>query len=92
LEYPAPKFRYVALDIEVYSPSNKNARPREAAYPVVCVSLYSSDGQKRVLLLKREGVREGAERLPADVKIEYFDSEEKLIRAVFEVLWSYPSL
>ncbi|MEM3696831.1 MAG: DNA-directed DNA polymerase I [Candidatus Bathyarchaeia archaeon] len=91
LEYPAPKFLYVALDIEVYTPvPTRMPDPREAAYPVVCVSLYGSDGQKRVLLLKREGVREGTERLPADVTLEYFDSESKLIKAVFEALWSYP--
>jgi DNA polymerase I len=91
LEYPAPKFRRVALDIEVYSPiPTRMPDPREAAYPVVCVSLYDSDGQKRVLLSKRKDVREGTEHLPADVSLEYFDSEEELIRAVFNALWSYP--
>jgi len=91
LEYPAPKFHRTALDIEVYTPiPTRMPDPREAAYQVVCASLYGSDGQKRVLLLKREGVREGTERLSADVAIEYFDSEENLIRAVFEALWSYP--
>lgn len=91
LEYPAPKFHRVALDIEVYTPiPTRMPDPREAAYQVVCVSLAGSDGQKRVLLLRRGGIREGNERLPADVKLEYFDSEEKLIRAVFDALWSYP--
>ncbi|MEM2147826.1 MAG: DNA-directed DNA polymerase I [Candidatus Bathyarchaeia archaeon] len=91
LEYPAPKFRYVAMDIEVQSPiPTRMPDPREAAHPVVCVSFYSSDGQKRVLLLKRSGAREGTEHLPADVKIELFDSEEKLLKAVFDVLWDYP--
>jgi len=91
LEYPAPKFHRVAIDIEVHTPiPTRMPDPREAAYPVVCASIYGSDGQKRVLLLKREGVREGAERLPADVELEYFDSEEKLIKAIFDVLWSYP--
>ncbi|MEM2117957.1 MAG: DNA-directed DNA polymerase I [Candidatus Bathyarchaeia archaeon] len=91
LEYSAPKFRRVALDIEVYTPvPTRMPDPREAAYPIVCVSLYGSDNQKKVLLLKREGVREGNERLPADVTLEYFDSEEKLIRAVFDALWNYP--
>jgi len=91
LEYPAPKLHRVAIDIEVYSPiPTRIPDPREAAYPVVCVSLYGSDGQKRVLLLKRQGVREGAKHLPADVILEYFDSEQKLIRAVFDALWSYP--
>ena len=91
LEYPAPKLRRAAIDIEVYAPiSTRVPDPREAAYPVICVSVYSSDDQKRVMLLEREGVREGSERLPAGVTLEYFDTEEKLLRAVFEVLWDYP--
>jgi DNA polymerase I len=91
LEYPAPKFLCVALDIEVYTPiPTRMPDPREAAYQVVCASLYGSDGKKRVLLLKREGPREGNERLPAEVTLEYFDSEEKLVRAIFDALWSYP--
>ncbi len=91
LEYPAPRLRRIAIDIEVYSPiPTRMPDPRESAYPIVCVSLYGSDGQKRVLLLKRQGVREGAERLPADLTVEYFDSEEKLIKTVFDVLWTYP--
>jgi DNA polymerase I len=91
LEYPAPKFRRAAIDIEVYAPkSTRVPDPREAAYPVICVSVYSSDDEKRVLILKREGTREGNEHLPADVTLEYFDTEEKLLRAVFEVLWDYP--
>lgn len=91
LEYPAPKFHRIALDIEVYAPvPTRVPDPREAAYPVICVSLHSSDGQKKVLLLKREDVREGNEHLPADVTLEYFETEEKLIKRVFDVLWSYP--
>lgn len=91
LEYPSPKFHRIALDIEVYSPvPTRVPDPREAAYPVVCVSLYGSEGGKRVLLLKRKDVGRGTEHLPSDVKMEYFDSEEKLLRAVFDVLWSCP--
>jgi len=91
LEYPAPKFRRAAIDIEVYSPiSTRIPDPRKAEHPVICVSVYSSDNQKRVLILKREGIREGNEHLPADVKLEYFETEAELLRAVFEVLWDYP--
>ena len=91
LEYPAPKFRRVAMDIEVYSPiSTRVPDPRIAEHPVICVSMYSSDNQKRVLILKREGVREGNERLPSDVKLEYFENEVDLLCAVFKVLWDYP--
>ncbi len=91
LEYPAPKFRRAAIDIEVYSPiSTRVPDPRKAEHAVICVSVYTSDNQKRVLLLKREGMREGNERLPSDVKLEYFEDEADLLRAVFEVLWDYP--
>jgi DNA polymerase I len=91
LEYPAPKFNRIAMDIEVLAPiPTRVPDPREAAYQVVCISLYGSDGTKKVLVLKREEGREGTEHLPADVTIEYFDTEEKLVRAVFEQLWNYP--
>jgi DNA polymerase I len=91
LEYPAPKFRRVALDIEVLAPiPTRVPDPREAAYQVVAVSLYGSDGLQKVMLLKREGVREGTEHLPAEVEIEYFETEDKLIRAVFGALLDYP--
>jgi len=91
LEYPAPKFRRVAIDIEVLAPiPTRVPDPREAAYPVVCVSLYASDGLKKVLLLKREGAREGTEHLPADIIVEEFPSEDKLVKAVFDALWDYP--
>ena len=91
LEYPAPKFHRVALDIEVLAPiPTRVPDPREALCPVICASLYGSDGQKKVLILKKEGAREGVERLPADVTLEYCDSEERLLRAIFDALWSYP--
>jgi len=91
LEYPAVKFRRIALDIEVLSPiPTRVPDPREAAYPVGCVCLVDSDGNKRVLIYRREGIKEGISRLPPEVKIEYFDSEEKLIREVFKVLEEYP--
>jgi DNA polymerase I len=91
LEYPAPKLRRIALDIEVLAPiPTRVPDPREAAYPVIAVSLYSSDGIQKVLLLKREGTREGTEHLPANVQIEYIDTEDKLIRTIFNMLWTYP--
>ncbi|MGD8543750.1 MAG: DNA-directed DNA polymerase I [Candidatus Bathyarchaeota archaeon] len=91
LEYPAPKFRRLAVDIEVFSPvSTRVPDPKEAAYQVICVSLLGSDGKKRVLLLERNGVEKGDEKLPSDVSVEYFDSEEKLLLAVFEALSEYP--
>jgi len=91
LEYPAPKFRRVALDIEVATPvPTRVPDPHEAAYQVICATLFGSDGKKEILLLKREGVREGVEKLPPDVNVEFCDSEEKLVLKIFEALWDYP--
>jgi len=91
LEYPAPKFRRAAIDIEVYSPtSTRVPDPREAACPVICCSVYTSDNQRKVLMLKRGGIRVGDEHWPADVSVEFLPSEEQLIRAIFDVLWEYP--
>ncbi len=91
LEYPAPGFRRVALDIEVASPvPTRVPDPREAAYPVICATLLGSDGKKKILVLKREGAREGVKDLPRDVSVEYYDSEEILTLKVFEALWNYP--
>jgi DNA polymerase I len=93
LEYPAPKFRRAAIDIEVYSPnSTRVPDPREANYPVICCSLYSSDDVKKVIMLKREneGIRIGNAPLQPGVTIEYVDSEEKLLRAIFDILLEYP--
>ncbi len=91
LEYPAPPFRRVALDIEVFSPvATRVPDPREAPYQVTCASLMTNDGNDRVLLLRRKGVEDGAERLPPNVKIEFFDSEEELVKTIFEVLRDYP--
>jgi hypothetical protein len=62
---------------------------REAIYPVVCCALYSSDGEKKVLVLKRPHMQMGTYPFPQDSKMEFYDSEEKLLRAIFEILWDY---
>ncbi len=91
LEYPAPSFRRVALDIEVFSPlATRVPDPREAPYKVICASLVSTENQNRVLLLKRDGVEDGCEKLATNTNVEFFDSEEALLRSIFEVLWDYP--
>ncbi len=91
LEYPAPKFRRAAIDIEVYSPlSSRMPDAREGACPVIACSVYSSDGEKRVLILRREGMQIGDQALAAGMDVEYCETEEELIRKVFDVLWTYP--
>jgi DNA polymerase I len=98
LEYPVPEFRRVSLDIEVETPTieiegkltSRVPDPREADHQILCAALIGSDGKKRILLLKRAGIREGSEKIPADISIEYFSSEVELLRQIFEALWDYP--
>ena len=91
LEYPAPKFRRAAIDIEVLSSiATRMPNPDEAEGQVIAVSVYSSDGEKRVLVLRREGMREGIPRLKADIEVEYCETEEELLKKTFDVLWDYP--
>ncbi|MCK4933782.1 ribonuclease H-like domain-containing protein, partial [Candidatus Bathyarchaeota archaeon] len=93
LEYPAPKFRRVALDIEVFSPvATRVPDPVEAPYEVICACLVTNDGNDRILLLRRSGIKDGVERLPPDTKVEFFEREEDLIAAIFDVLRDYPFL
>ena len=98
LEYPVPEFRRVALDIEVETPTTviegrptfRVPDPRYADHQVLCVALIGSDGLKRILIVKRPNIREGLVKIPAEVSVEYFDSERELLQAVFDALWDYP--
>ena len=91
LECEAPDLRRVALDIEVLTEvPTRVPDAREASQPIICVSLVGSDGLERVLLLRRPGVEEGKFNLPGQVRVEFYDSEEELLLAVFRALIDYP--
>jgi len=91
LEYPAPQFRRAAIDIEVYSPlANRVPDAREGACPVIACSVYSSDGDKKVLVLKRKGMQSGDPKLTVGFEVEFCETEEELLRKIFNVLNDYP--
>ncbi|MDR1993920.1 MAG: DNA-directed DNA polymerase I [Nitrososphaerota archaeon] len=91
LEAPAPSFRRAAIDIEVYSPLAKRMPDaREGACPVIACSVYSSSGDRRVLVLKREGMQQGDLALTRGITVEYCESETELLCRVFDVLNDYP--
>ncbi len=94
LEYPVPTYRRVSIDIEVGTDiPTRVPDAREAKYPVIAVAMYSSDGLRRVLVLRSRPeylpkVEEGDAEL--EVEPEYFDSEKEMLSEVFEVLRDYP--
>jgi DNA polymerase I len=88
---PIPSLRRIAVDIEVSSAvETRFPDPREAMDPIIAVSMVDSDGGRRVLLLRREGIEEGPRRLPNDVDVEYYDDEEAILAETFKVLLEYP--
>jgi len=91
LECPVPQYRRVAVDIEVYQPiETRVPDPELAEYQVICASLAGSDGVARVLLLQRDGTANGDTQLPSGVRLEFFDSEQALLAAVFQAFVTYP--
>ena len=91
LECPVPEYRRAAVDIEVMQlVETRVPDPELAEQQVICVSLAGSDGISRVLLLRRQGVAEGNSPIPPNVKLEFYDSEEDLLVALFAALFDYP--
>ncbi|MCX8176403.1 MAG: hypothetical protein N3E48_04135, partial [Candidatus Bathyarchaeota archaeon] len=91
LEAPLPELKFVALDIEVESPSlDRVPDPREALHRVICASVVASDGVKRVLLLRRREVKgEEFDELNG-AEAEFYDDEVQLICRIFRFLVEYP--
>ena len=90
---PVPDYRRVAIDIEVMTEAqDRIPDPKAARNPVICVSLAGSDGLKEVLILRREGVEEGARprELAEDVALKFFDDELDLLKALFVRMLDYP--
>ena len=46
LEYPAPQFKRVSIDIEVWSEGQKMPSPTSANLPVICICLMTNSGDK----------------------------------------------
>ncbi|UCD73329.1 MAG: DNA-directed DNA polymerase I [Candidatus Bathyarchaeota archaeon] len=91
LQQQIPNYRRASLDIEVYSPIvNRVPDPQEAPYPVICVSIVDTEGEKRVLLLRREGIERGDESILGELIPEYYDTEEELIFETLRALSDYP--
>jgi DNA polymerase I len=91
LECPVPQYRRVAFDIEVVQQvKTRVPDPEVAEQSVICASLVGSDGTKRVLLLKRDGISDGNAPLPFNTRLEFFENEQDLLSAIFQAFLEYP--
>ncbi|HYY91740.1 MAG TPA: 3'-5' exonuclease, partial [Candidatus Dormibacteraeota bacterium] len=91
LEYPVPEYRRVAFDIEVHQPiETRVPDPAEAEYKVICASFCASDGLRKALLLRRPGLDESSAESSTGILLEFYDTEEELLAAIFKILDDYP--
>ena len=91
LEFSVPHYRRVAFDIEVHSPLDTRVPdPAEAEYRVICASFSANDGFKKALVLRRPGIDEGTTETVSGILLEFYDTEEELLSAIFRILDDYP--
>ena len=91
LECPVPEYRRAAVDIEVMQAiETRVPDPELAEQKVICVSLAGSDGNNRILLLRRQGIADGNAQLPPNASMEFYDTEEELLTYLFLALLDYP--
>ncbi|OLB46103.1 hypothetical protein AUI07_05780 [archaeon 13_2_20CM_2_53_6] len=91
LEFPVPDYRRVAFDIEVeQSKDTRVPDPTEAEDRVICASFSASDGLRKALLLRRHGFDAGTAESTSGILLEFYDTEEELLSAIFGILDDYP--
>ena len=91
LEFPVPEYRRVAFDIEVeQSKDTRVPDPTEAEDRVICASFSASDGLRKALLLRRHGFDAGSTESSSGILLEFYDTEEDLLSAIFRILDDYP--
>ena len=82
---PLVEFRRIAMDIEVANEEGRMPDPEDPTQPVISVS-FANDQERLVYALREEGQTPA----PTDYKLELFNDETDLIRAVFSKMMEYP--
>ena len=82
---PLVDFKRIAMDIEVANEEGRMPDPEDPTQPVISVS-FANEREKLVYALRKEG----QSPTPRDFRLELFDDETDLIRAVFSKMMEYP--
>ena len=90
LNQPIPQIKRAALDIEVVSEEERIPDTKQAENEVIAVSFVGSDGLNEVYVLRHANSQDGENKLDANVKIEFYDGEKEMLRAVFNRILDYP--
>jgi len=90
LNQPIPTIKRAALDIEVVSEEERIPDAKAAENEVIAVSFVASDDLNEVYVLKRSNSQHGENKLDPNIRIETFEDEKELLRAVFSRMLDYP--
>ncbi|AFH42863.1 DNA polymerase I [Fervidicoccus fontis Kam940] len=91
-EQSPPQPKMAAIDIEVFSPyQNRVPDVSQALYPIVAISISTTDGKKIVLtsaypLSSKDPIKSETK----DIEVHVFDDEYSLIQEFFSILKDYP--
>jgi DNA polymerase I len=91
LNQPIPSIKHVAIDIEVEMEGpNIMPSPKKANMPVIAAACVSSDGLKKVFVLRRNVPLGKKPEELKDVDIEICENEVELFNKLFKIISSYP--
>ena len=90
LNQPIPKIKRVSFDIEVEAEVDRLPDAKIADRTVTAIGFEGSDDFKEIFVLRLEGVEEGKNELPSDVKVRFYDKEKEMIQDAFKKISEYP--
>ena len=91
LQCPTPNIYRAAIDIEVFSSvETRVPDPEEAAEPIIAVSIVDSDGNNRVLVLRKREIHEDKRETSPKLNVEFYEDEKDIIIELFKAFLYYP--
>lgn len=92
LNQPIPKIKRISFDIEVEAEVGRIPDAKIADRRVTAIGFKGTDNFKQVFVLRKEGIEEGKNDLPSEVKVEFYDEnkEKEMILDAFKKISEYP--
>src|SRR5207247_7951229 len=76
-------------NVEQIKDSRLTNPPRQEAR-LICVRFSTSDAFRKALLLSRQGFDAGSTESTSGILLEFYETEEELLSAIFRILDDYP--
>ena len=92
LNQPIPKIKRLSFDIEVEAEIGRIPDAKIAERQVTAVGFEGTDGFKKILVLRKEGVEEGSPKVDSDVSVVFYDKdkEKEMITDAFKIISEFP--